>query len=190
MPDQKNCVPSVAMKEGMPIFATSRPLMKPTSTPEASAATTAIQPSPYSLNSTANTKPEKAMIDGKAEVDLARADHEGEPGGEQHQRRQRREEGGVDIGRQEHLRRRIHEQASSSAKTTMIGSPFDTRCRIDAPAVGHSAVASGLVLQVDEIFGQLGTVMSFGTISATISPRSSTTSRSATSCTCARLCSM
>ena len=65
MPAQKNCVPSVAMNDGMPILATSTPLMKPTRTPEASAATTAIQPRSYSLNRTAKTKPEKAMIEGK-----------------------------------------------------------------------------------------------------------------------------
>ncbi len=34
MPYQKNCVPSVAMKEGMPILATRMPLMNPTRTPE------------------------------------------------------------------------------------------------------------------------------------------------------------
>ena len=77
MPYQKNWVPSVAMNEGMPILATSRPLMKPTSTPEAMATSRAIarlddsasqrEPvrSSASLNSTAKTKPEKPMIAGK-----------------------------------------------------------------------------------------------------------------------------
>ena len=53
------------MKDGMPILAMMTPLRNPTRTPEARPATTAIQPRSYSLNSTAKTKPEKAMIDGK-----------------------------------------------------------------------------------------------------------------------------
>ena len=65
MPAQKNCVPSVVMNEGMPILAMMTPLMKPTRTPEASPATTAIQPRLYSLKSTAKTNPENAMIAGK-----------------------------------------------------------------------------------------------------------------------------
>ncbi len=65
MPAQKNCVASVAMKEGMPIFATKIPLTKPTRTPEAKPAATASQPRSYSLKRTAKTKPEKAMIAGK-----------------------------------------------------------------------------------------------------------------------------
>ena len=65
MPAQKNCVPSVVMNDGMPIFAMMRPLMKPTRTPEASPAMTASQPRSYSLNKTAKTNPEKAMIEGK-----------------------------------------------------------------------------------------------------------------------------
>ena len=65
MPAQKNWVPRVAMKEGMPMTAIRTPLRKPTSRPLASAATTASQPSSYSLNSTAKTKPENAITDGK-----------------------------------------------------------------------------------------------------------------------------
>ena len=53
------------MNEGMPILAMIKPLTKPTRTPEARPATTAIQPRSYSLNKTAKTKPEKAMIGGK-----------------------------------------------------------------------------------------------------------------------------
>ena len=64
MPDQKNCVPSVAMKLGMPTRAISTPLRKPTNTPDASAPSTASQPNWYSLNSSANTKPEKAITAG------------------------------------------------------------------------------------------------------------------------------
>jgi hypothetical protein len=44
MPDQKNCVASVAMKDGMPTFATRRPLTKPTRSPERRPAATAHQP--------------------------------------------------------------------------------------------------------------------------------------------------
>ena len=65
MPAQKNWVPSVAMNEGMPILAMIKPLTKPTRTPEARPAMTAIQPRSYSLNNTAKTKPEKAMMAGK-----------------------------------------------------------------------------------------------------------------------------
>ena len=65
MPAQKNWVPRVAMKEGMPMTAIRKPLRKPTSRPLASAATTASQPSSYSLNSTAKTKPENAITEGK-----------------------------------------------------------------------------------------------------------------------------
>ena len=65
MPVQKNCVPSVAMKEGMPTLAMRRPFTSPTSMPDAIAAITASQPSPYSLKRIAKTKPEKAMTEGK-----------------------------------------------------------------------------------------------------------------------------
>ena len=65
MPAQKNCVASVAMNDGTPMRATSTPFRNPTISPEPSPASTATQPSPYSLNSTANTKPENAMIAGK-----------------------------------------------------------------------------------------------------------------------------
>ena len=65
MPAQKNWVPKVAMKDGMPITAIRKPLTTPTSRPLASAATTASQPSSYSLNRTAKTKPENAITDGK-----------------------------------------------------------------------------------------------------------------------------
>ena len=53
------------MKDGMPILAMMIPLIKPTMMPEAKAAITASQPSSYSLNRTAKTKPEKEMIAGK-----------------------------------------------------------------------------------------------------------------------------
>ncbi len=65
MPAQKNWVASVVMKDGMPTLAMRRPLTKPTRIPDARPATTASQPSSYSLNNTAKTKPEKAMIEGK-----------------------------------------------------------------------------------------------------------------------------
>ena len=71
MPYQKNWVPSVAMKEGMPILATSTPLMKPTSSSAAMAShgdRTDGKPAAAfdtSLKSTAKTKPEKPMIAGK-----------------------------------------------------------------------------------------------------------------------------
>ncbi len=64
MPAQKNWVASVAMKDGMPIRATMMPFRSPTRRPEARPATTASQPRPYSLKSTAKTKPEKAMTAG------------------------------------------------------------------------------------------------------------------------------
>ncbi len=47
---------------------------------------------------------------GKAEIDFAGPDHEREARGEQDQRRQGGEEGRVDVGREENLRRPIHEQ--------------------------------------------------------------------------------
>ena len=56
------------------------------------------------------------MIGGKAQIDLAGADDEGQPDREQDQRRQRREEGRVDVGLQEHLRRRVHEQRAAAAR--------------------------------------------------------------------------
>ena len=88
MPYQKNCVPSVAINEGMPILATSTPLMKPMRTPANSATTTPPQrmssaasgearnpPSGVSVADTiqscpslkmiASTKPEKPMTAGK-----------------------------------------------------------------------------------------------------------------------------
>ncbi len=53
------------MKDGMPTLAMMTPLTKPTRIPDARPATTASQPRSYSLNRTAKTKPEKAMIEGK-----------------------------------------------------------------------------------------------------------------------------
>ena len=53
------------MNDGIPIRATMTPLRYPTSSPEPTPASTASQPSSYSLNSTAKTNPEKAMIAGK-----------------------------------------------------------------------------------------------------------------------------
>ena len=52
------------MNDGMPRRATRSPFTAPTSTPERSATITASQPSPYSLNSTANMNPENAMTEG------------------------------------------------------------------------------------------------------------------------------
>ena len=71
---------------------------------------TAIQPRSYSLNSTAKTNPEKAMIEGKERSISPRADDEREAGGEKDERRQGGEEGRVDVGREENLRRPIHEE--------------------------------------------------------------------------------
>ena len=48
---------------------------------------------------------------GKAEIDFAGPDHEGQARREQDQRRQGGKEGRVDIGREENLRRPVHEQA-------------------------------------------------------------------------------
>ena len=53
------------MNDGMPTLAMMTPLRKPIKVPDASPATTASQPRSYSLNRTAKTKPEKAMIAGK-----------------------------------------------------------------------------------------------------------------------------
>ena len=62
----------------------------------------------------------------KAEVDFARADHKREPGGEKDQRRQGGEEGGVDVGREENLRRLIHEEQQQQ------GEDDDDRQRLEA----------------------------------------------------------
>ena len=116
--------------------------------------TTASQPSSYSLNSTAKTKPEKAMIDGKAEVDLAGADDEGQarwPAGSAaaaSRGRSCRCTGARNTCGAVYMNR-----PSSSAKTTMIGSPSSAG-EIDV-GLGHRAI-SALVLQLDQIFGQLG----------------------------------
>ena len=69
---------------------------------------------------------------GKAEVDFARPDDEREARGEQDQRRQGGEEGRVDIGREEHLRRPIMNSASKRTKTMMIGSA-SKRCTSETP---------------------------------------------------------
>ena len=106
MPAQKNCVPSVAMKEGMPIFATRRPLTKPTRTPEASAGGDGEPAELVFLEEHGEDEAGKGDDRGKAEVDLAGADDEGEADGEEDQRRQGGEEGRVDERAQEHLRRR------------------------------------------------------------------------------------
>ena len=137
MPAQKNCVPSVVMNEGMPTLAMIRPLMKPTRIPDARPATTASQPRSYSLNRTAKTKPEKAMIDGKAEVDFAGPDDEGEAGGEQDQRRQGGEEGRVDIGRKKHFRRQVHEQRQQQ-HIDDDDRQASTRCKNDRPPLRPS----------------------------------------------------
>ena len=99
MPYQKNCVPSVAMKEGMPILATSTPLMKPTRTPAARATTT---PSHWMICRRRRGEPVRSKAESRddqmltvlederedeageaddrreAEVDLAGADDEGQ----------------------------------------------------------------------------------------------------------------
>ena len=110
MPAQKNWVPSVVMNDGMPTLAMMTPLRNPTRIPDARPAMTAIQPRSYSLNSTAKTKPEKAMIEGKERSISPRADHEREAGREKDERRQGGKEGRVDVGREENLRRPIHEE--------------------------------------------------------------------------------
>ena len=69
---------------------------------------------------------------GKAEIDLAGADHEGEARGEQDQRRQGREEGRVDVGREEDLRRQIHEQRQQQHEDD------DDRQRLDALHERHA----------------------------------------------------
>src|SRR5262249_37688313 len=124
----------------------------------------------------------------EGEVDLAGADDEGDADGEQHQGRQGRKEGRVDVGRQEDLGRRVHEEGQQHQEDEYDRQPLDpldhrieTGCsHADAPQC-WSAIRYSV---------SSGTVMRWGEISATMAPRSSTTRRSATSCTWARLCSI
>ena len=125
----------------------------------------------------------------EAQVDLARADDESEPGGEQHQRRKGREEGRVDEGPEEHFRRRVHEQQQQQREND------DDRQRLEAlddRRIGHvrALPLTSLCCSPIKYSVSSATDMSFGLSCDTIRPRSSTMSRSATSCTCARLCSM
>ncbi len=192
MPAQKNCVASVAMKEGMPSLATSTPLMKPTMMPAPSPARTAIQPRWYSLKKHREDEAGEADDCREAEVDLAGADDEGQTDGEQDQRRQRRQEGGVDEGRQEHLRRRVHEQGKQQREDQDDRQAFDRGGSVFA--LGGVAMRSPaqwcLCCSSMRYSVSSATDMSFGEISVTIRPRSRTIRRSATSCTCARLCSI
>ena len=110
MPAQKNWVASVAMKDGMPILATRKPLTKPTSRPEASAGDDGEPAELVLLEQDGEDEAGEGDDRREGEVDLAGADDEGEPDREQDQRRQGREEGRVDEGLQEDLRRGVHEQ--------------------------------------------------------------------------------
>ena len=187
MPAQKNWVASVAMKEGMPIVATRTPLRKPTRSPEASAGDDGDPAEVVLLEEHGEDEAREGDDRREAEVDLAGADDEGEADGEQDQRRQRREEGGVDEGLQEDLRCGVHEEGEEQREDEDDRQALDRatrRARCLAPCVTPACCRS-MRYSVSSI-----TDMSFGTTSATIRPRSSTISRSATSWTWARLCSM
>ena len=77
-------------------------------------------------------KPEKEMIAGKQRSISPAADHEGQAGGEQDQRRQGREEGRVDVWRKKNLRRRVHEQSEQQDEDD------DDRQRLDALQDRHA----------------------------------------------------
>ena len=62
----------------------------------------------------------------KTEVDFAGGDHEREASGEKDQRRQGGEEGGVDVRREENLRRPIHEEQQQQREND------DNRQRLEA----------------------------------------------------------
>ena len=85
------------MNEGMPILATSTPLMNPTKARRRRATPRDGDPAEMVfLEQDREDEAGERNDRGKAEVDLARRDDEGETGGEQHKRRQRRQERRVD----------------------------------------------------------------------------------------------
>ena len=98
------------MNDGMPIFAMMKPLTNPTRTPEASARDDRDPAEVVFLEQNREDEPGKGDDRGKGKVDFARADDEGEAGREQDQRGQGGEEGRVDVGREENLRRPVHEE--------------------------------------------------------------------------------
>ena len=98
------------MNEGMPTLAMIRPLMKPTRIPGGEPGDDGDPAEVVFLEQHREDEAGKGDDRRKAEIDFARPDDEGQAGGEQDQRRQGREEGRVDVGREEDVRRRIHEQ--------------------------------------------------------------------------------
>ena len=123
MPAQKNCVARVAMNEGMPTLATRTPLIDADEQAADEAATTASQPSSYSLNSTAKTKPENAITEGNDRSISPAAITKVRPSA-------RRISGGSVDGtscrcwaRRKTSGAVVHEEPKSRAKTTMIGRP-------------------------------------------------------------------
>ena len=94
------------------------------------------------------------MIAGKAEVDLAGADDEGEAGGEEDQRRQGGEESGVDERVQEHLRRKIHEERQQHHEDEDDRQPFDAGNQQWRQLLGH-LLAGMILLERDQKLGQL-----------------------------------
>ena len=117
MPAQKNWVPSVAMKEGMPITAIRKPLTTPTSRPLGQGGEDGEPAQLVLLEQDREDEARERDHRGEGEVDLAGADDEGEPDREQDERRQGREEGRVDVGGQESLRGGVHEQRQDRRRT-------------------------------------------------------------------------
>ena len=110
MPAQKNWVASVAMKDGMPILATMHAVEEADEEARGEAGDDGEPAEAVLLEQHREDEAREGDDRREAEVDLAGADHEGEPDREEDQRRQRREEGRVDEGLQEHLRRGVHEE--------------------------------------------------------------------------------
>ena len=135
-------------------------------------------------------KPGKGDHRRERKVDLPRGDHEGQPGGEQYQRRRGRQECHIDVGRQKDLRRRIHEQTQDQREHHDDRQSLDLEQRTNSRPGRHGGSRQRLCCMSMRYSVNSATVMSLGRISETISPLSRTTSRSATSCTWARLCSM
>ena len=78
MPAQKNWVPSVAMKEGMPTLATRRPLTKPTSSARGEGRDDRDPAEIVLLEQHGEDEARKGDDRREAQVDLAGADDEGQ----------------------------------------------------------------------------------------------------------------
>ena len=225
MPRQTKAVASVAMIEGMPIRATSRPLMKPTKRADAERGDDAepaelrlqrldllgrapfrqpVQPE-HVVEAVEGREDHARERDhrGKGEIDLARRDHQREAERADdlrlvvdHDRDvgAPAEEG---VGRQRHQRDQHDDQNQQDrhALGRRAARAISGRARRRRPpgrAAGDSrhATASFLACSASRWSVSWCRLISPRLMSLTISPRSITTRRSASSCTCARLCSI